>query len=313
MTTMVDDPQYLALPYIKTYQYKKQRRRHRMGADAVRRALSAASHGGLRPPGSRPPASKSGRGLRPGRKGLKSRSRPMDPLSGEYPLTQLERVVFGAGSVARLGDEVERLGASRAVVVTGRTLGASPLLDRVTGALGSALRPRLHRRPSARAVDGGGRPRAGARRPPRRLRGELRRRQPDRRGKGAHLRLASAGSRAPARRGADDAVGRGVHRRRRASPTRLAASSTPSSIRVWRRASSCSIPSSRRRRRDGCGPRPACARVNHAVETLYADHRHPVSGGAGRSGAWRCWPRTWAHRSTRRRWTIGCTVRPRRG
>ena len=61
----------------------------------------------------------------------------MDPLSGEYPLTQLERVVFGAGSIARLGDEVERLGASRAVVVTGRTLGASPLLAQVTGALGA--------------------------------------------------------------------------------------------------------------------------------------------------------------------------------
>ena len=61
----------------------------------------------------------------------------MHPLSGEYPLTQLERVVFGAGSVARLGDELDRLGASRAVVVTGRTLGGSPLLARVTGALGS--------------------------------------------------------------------------------------------------------------------------------------------------------------------------------
>lgn len=61
----------------------------------------------------------------------------MDPLSGEYPLTQLERVVFGAGCIARLGDELDRLGAVRAVVVTGRTLGASPLLDRVTAALGS--------------------------------------------------------------------------------------------------------------------------------------------------------------------------------
>ena len=60
----------------------------------------------------------------------------MHPPSGEYPLTQLERVVFGASSVARLGDELDRLGASRAVVVTGRTLGASPLLGRVTGALG---------------------------------------------------------------------------------------------------------------------------------------------------------------------------------
>jgi alcohol dehydrogenase len=61
----------------------------------------------------------------------------MHPLSGEYALTQLERVVFGAGSVASLGAEIDRLGASRAVVVTGRTLGASPLLDRVTGALGN--------------------------------------------------------------------------------------------------------------------------------------------------------------------------------
>jgi len=61
----------------------------------------------------------------------------MEPLSGEYPLTQLERVVFGAGSIARVGGELDRLGASRAVVVTGRTLSASPLLDRVTGALGA--------------------------------------------------------------------------------------------------------------------------------------------------------------------------------
>jgi alcohol dehydrogenase class IV len=60
----------------------------------------------------------------------------MDPLSGEYVLTQLERVVFGAGSIERLGGELDRLGASRAVVVTGRTLGASPLLAQVTGALG---------------------------------------------------------------------------------------------------------------------------------------------------------------------------------
>jgi alcohol dehydrogenase len=60
----------------------------------------------------------------------------VEPSAGEYTLTQLERVVFGAGSVARLGDELDRLGASRAVVVTGRTLGASPLLERVRGALG---------------------------------------------------------------------------------------------------------------------------------------------------------------------------------
>jgi alcohol dehydrogenase class IV len=60
----------------------------------------------------------------------------VEPSAGEYSLTQLERVVFGAGSVAGLGLEVDRLGASRAVVVTGRSLGASPLLAQVTGALG---------------------------------------------------------------------------------------------------------------------------------------------------------------------------------
>jgi len=54
----------------------------------------------------------------------------------EYALTQLERVVSGAGAVASAGAELDRLGVSRAVVVTGRTLGASPLLERVCAALG---------------------------------------------------------------------------------------------------------------------------------------------------------------------------------
>jgi hypothetical protein len=39
VTIMVDDPQYLALPYIKTYQYKKQPTPP-AGPDAVRRALT---------------------------------------------------------------------------------------------------------------------------------------------------------------------------------------------------------------------------------------------------------------------------------
>lgn len=63
----------------------------------------------------------------------------MDPLSGEYALTQLERVLFGAGSAARLGAELDRLGVARAVVVTGRTLAASPLLERITAALGDRV------------------------------------------------------------------------------------------------------------------------------------------------------------------------------
>ena len=57
--------------------------------------------------------------------------------SREFNLSGLERVVSGAGSVERLSHELERRGLERAVVVTGRTLGASRLLDRVTAPLGS--------------------------------------------------------------------------------------------------------------------------------------------------------------------------------
>jgi alcohol dehydrogenase class IV len=57
--------------------------------------------------------------------------------SREFNLSGLERVVSGAGSVERLSHELERRGLERAVVVTGRTLGASRLLDHVTAPLGS--------------------------------------------------------------------------------------------------------------------------------------------------------------------------------
>ena len=57
--------------------------------------------------------------------------------SREFNLSGLERVVSGAGSVERLSLEMERRGLERAVVVTGRTLGASGLLERITGPLGS--------------------------------------------------------------------------------------------------------------------------------------------------------------------------------
>jgi alcohol dehydrogenase class IV len=56
--------------------------------------------------------------------------------SREFNLSGLERVVSGAGSVERLSLEMERRGLERAVVVTGRTLGASGLLERITGPLG---------------------------------------------------------------------------------------------------------------------------------------------------------------------------------
>jgi alcohol dehydrogenase len=57
--------------------------------------------------------------------------------SREFNLSGLERVISGPGSVERLSLELERRGLERAVVVTGRTLGASRLLDRVVAPLGS--------------------------------------------------------------------------------------------------------------------------------------------------------------------------------
>jgi alcohol dehydrogenase class IV len=55
----------------------------------------------------------------------------------EFNLSGLERVISGVDSVERLSIELERRGLERAVVVTGRTLGASGMLDRVTGPLGA--------------------------------------------------------------------------------------------------------------------------------------------------------------------------------
>ena len=55
---------------------------------------------------------------------------------GVMSFTRLERVVFGPGRIAALGEELAQQGASRAVVVTGKTLGRSGLLERVTSAMG---------------------------------------------------------------------------------------------------------------------------------------------------------------------------------
>jgi len=55
--------------------------------------------------------------------------------SGEFNLTRLERVIYGPGKIKELGAEAERRGLSRVLVVT--TLGGFPILDHVTGALGS--------------------------------------------------------------------------------------------------------------------------------------------------------------------------------
>lgn len=63
----------------------------------------------------------------------------MEPVVGEFNFTRLEKVVFGPGKIAGLGHELERRGLKRALVVTGKTLGRSTLLERVTSATGGRL------------------------------------------------------------------------------------------------------------------------------------------------------------------------------
>jgi len=63
----------------------------------------------------------------------------MDQSSGVYRFGNLESVIFGAGKLGALGEELSRRGARRALVVTGKSLGASRLLERVTRAAGPAL------------------------------------------------------------------------------------------------------------------------------------------------------------------------------
>lgn len=62
----------------------------------------------------------------------------MDAPDFEFNMSRLERVISGPGKIAALGEELDRRGLKRAIVVTGKTLGASPLLDKVTGAMGAA-------------------------------------------------------------------------------------------------------------------------------------------------------------------------------
>jgi alcohol dehydrogenase len=66
-------------------------------------------------------------------------SDPMDPVAGEFNFTRLEKVTFGPGKAAGLGHELERRGLNRALIVTGKTLGRSKLLDKVTAAAGARL------------------------------------------------------------------------------------------------------------------------------------------------------------------------------
>lgn len=59
----------------------------------------------------------------------------MTAFAGQFDLPRLDRVVSGARALDSLAGELDRLGARRVVVVTGRTLGASRSLDRVTAPL----------------------------------------------------------------------------------------------------------------------------------------------------------------------------------
>jgi len=61
----------------------------------------------------------------------------MEPISIDFTLSKLERVISGPGKVAALGEELDRRGLKRAIVVTGKTLGGSPLLGKVTAAGGA--------------------------------------------------------------------------------------------------------------------------------------------------------------------------------
>ncbi len=59
--------------------------------------------------------------------------------AGEFNLSRLERVIYGPGKIAALKDEMERRDLKRAVVVTTDVVAKLPILQEVTGALGSRL------------------------------------------------------------------------------------------------------------------------------------------------------------------------------
>ena len=60
----------------------------------------------------------------------------MASFAREFQFPRLERVVSGVDTVSTLATELEHRRLTRAVIVTGRTLGASALLDRLTQPLG---------------------------------------------------------------------------------------------------------------------------------------------------------------------------------
>jgi alcohol dehydrogenase len=67
------------------------------------------------------------------------RRNKLNKTTGEYHFTRLETVVFGIGKGESLGRELARREAKRALIVTGKTLGHSKLLDKLKNAAGSAI------------------------------------------------------------------------------------------------------------------------------------------------------------------------------
>ncbi len=61
----------------------------------------------------------------------------LDAPNGEFNLTRLERVIYGPGKIAALQEEMERRKLERAVVATTEIVARLPILQQVTGALGS--------------------------------------------------------------------------------------------------------------------------------------------------------------------------------
>ncbi|MGE0068495.1 MAG: iron-containing alcohol dehydrogenase, partial [Solirubrobacterales bacterium] len=60
--------------------------------------------------------------------------------TGKHTFLPLEGVSFGPGAIAELGPELERLGCSRALVVTGKTIaGETDLIARLEAVLGPKL------------------------------------------------------------------------------------------------------------------------------------------------------------------------------
>jgi alcohol dehydrogenase class IV len=61
----------------------------------------------------------------------------MEAPTFEFNLSRLERVISGPGKISVLGEELDRRSLKHSIIVTGKTLGGSPLLDKVTGVIGS--------------------------------------------------------------------------------------------------------------------------------------------------------------------------------